>query len=366
MSDGSEFIKSLQTSHENMVVNQAGRVAQFSDMVKEYHAIKDGFAIADRNHRSLLEVTGADRASWLHNLTTNHIRDLGVGDGQYAYALNLQGRILFDMNVLVHEEKFWLDIDRRFVETALPHFEKYTIVEDVKMTDVTNDYVRIGFTGPLTIEAMQTLGASHAQAMPALGVTKIKWQDQTLTMIRHDFCGPLGAEFFVPADQAIKFWQSWTKDGATHQAIPVGDEALEIHRIESGIPRSGFEITDDYLPAETKQLDRAVSYNKGCYLGQEVVERMRSRGVVARQLCGLVIEGETLPHTGAEILSSDDKPIGNITSACRSIAQDSVIGLGYVKTASASPNTPLHVSWESKNTAARVSELPFNATVVQK
>ncbi len=366
MTEWSEYIRSLQSSYDNIVVNQNGRVTQFSDLEKEYHTIKDGFAIADRNDRALLEVTGADRASWLHNLTTNHILNLGVGDGQYTFTLNLQGRILFDVNVLVIEDQFWLDIDRRFIEIALPHFEKYTIVEDVVMTDMTNQYVRIGLTGPQTIEALISSGASHAQAMPALGVTTISWQGQPITMMRHDFCGPFGVEFFVPIDQATAFWQSWIQNGATPQATPVGDDTLEIHRIESGIPRSGFEITDEILPAETKQLDRAVNYNKGCYLGQEVVERMRSRGVVARQLCGFVIEGETLPPVGAEILSPEDKPVGNLTSVCRSIARDSVIGLGYIKTASASLNSSLQVSWDDQKLATTVTELPFTTALVQK
>ncbi len=134
-------------------------------------------------------------------------------------------------------------------------------------------------------------------------------------------------------------------------------------RIEAGLPWPFREITDEYLPAETRQLDRAVSFTKGCYLGQEVVERMRSREVVARQLVGVELEGSLVPPVGAVLKADGDKPVGQITSACRSVARRGVIGLGYVKTAHAAVGTCLTVSWEDRSARATVAELPFTARV---
>ena len=166
---------------------------------------------------------------------------------------------------------------------------------------------------------------------------------------------------FIPVDDAVAFWQEYTDRKRSTPITPVGGDAIEIHRIEAGIPRSGFEIADEYLPAETKQLERAVSVNKGCYLGQEVVERMRSREVVARQLCGLLIEGETVPPIGAGLTSADEKLVGTLTSVCRSIAGECVIGLGYVKTALSIEGTQLHVIHKEQTAVAVVTELPITA-----
>jgi len=121
------------------------------------------------------------------------------------------------------------------------------------------------------------------------------------------------------------------------------------------------EITDEYLPAETGQLARAVSFTKGCYLGQEVVERMRSRGVVARQMIGVFVGGQEIPPTGAEFSTADGRRVGVLTSVCRTLVEDRVIGLGYVKTAEAAAETRLQVAWGGGTAEAVVAGLPFRA-----
>jgi len=211
---------------------------------------------------------------------------------------------------------------------------------------------------------MEALGAPHAKVMPTLGVTKIRWHDQELTLFRHDFCGCFGVEIFLPVGDAETFWKELTDSDRSISATPVGDDAIEIHRIETGIPRAGFEITDEYLPAETRQLERAVNYNKGCYLGQEVVERMRSRNVVARQLCGLQIEGDFFPSPGAELILDNDKSVGTLTSVCNSIAKKSIVGLAYVKSTSSKTGTTVRISNHGDAIAAVIVELPFTSKAV--
>lgn len=340
------------------------RIARFGDLENEYRAIRDDIAIVDRNDRGLLEITGSDRKDWLHNLTTNHIRDLGLHEGQYAFSLNVQGRILFDLNVLMFEDYLWIDLDQRFVELAKNHFEKYTVIEDVTVKDCSESFVRFGLCGATAGSIMESFGAPHVKVMPALGVTKIRWQDKELTLFRHDFCGSFGVEIFLSADDAETFWKELTDSNRSISATPVGDDAIEIHRIEAGIPRAGFEITDEYLPAETRQLERAVNYNKGCYLGQEVVERMRSRDVVARQLCGLQIEGDFLPSPGAELILDDDKPVGTLTSVCNSIAKKGIVGLAYIKSNSSKIGTSVRISNHEDAIAAIIVELPFTSIAV--
>lgn len=315
--------------------------------------------MADRSHRGLLEITGTDRVAWLHNLTTNQVNTLARNDGNYAFALNVKGRILFDMNVLAREDALWLDVDRAFLDTACKHLDKYIIMEDVSITDRTEDWVRFGLAGAGAAKVLEGLGAANVSNWPSLGLNAVTWTNETLPAFRHDFCGSFGIELFVPAGEAVNFWQALTGDERTPRVHPVGDDAVQVCRIEHGIPWPGREITDEYLPAETGQMERAVSYNKGCYLGQEVVERMRSRDVVARRLVGLRFSGRESPPIRGDLTDDTGTTVGNLTSACHSVALNAVIGLGYVKTACARRGIKLRIDCESGMQACEVVELPF-------
>ncbi len=331
-------------------------IARYADPQSEYDALGAGPAVVYRADRALLEVTGKDRAAWLHNLTTNQIKTLGPGDGVYAFVLNVQGRILFDVNVIVHPESLWVDLDRVFLETARKHFSKYIITEDVRVTDLTDRFVRLAICGREAVGVLTALGASNVAAMGALGLSRIEFQGTEVPLIRHDFCGPFGVELLVSAAIAGDLWRRLTEPSGPHRAVPVGEEAVQVRRIEARIPWPGCEITSEYLPAETRQLDRAVSYQKGCYLGQEVVERMRSRHVVARQLVQLQIEGGTIPPPGSQLFSADPQPVGQVTSSCHSPVRGAVTALGYVRTAQSNPGTTLFVALGEERVTATVTE----------
>ena len=331
-------------------------IARYNRVELEYRALTDGPALVDRSYRGLLEITGLDRATWLHNLTTNQVTSLSTGSGTYAFSLNVKGRILFDLNLFVREDAIWVDLDRRFLQAAQSHFAKHTIMEDVQVIDRSADFVRLGVVGGRATEALATLGTRAIETLPVLCVSEAMWKGDSISCVRHDFCGPLAVELYVHAARAVDFW-NWMVDSVG--AVPAGDEAVQIHRNEAGVPWPGHEITDEYLPAETGQLERAVSFNKGCYLGQEVVERMRSRGVVARQLAGLEIEGDELPPAEATLTNAEGTSVGRITSACHSIEKGGVIGLGYVKTTSSASGTRLQASWRGRRVDAAVTQLPF-------
>ncbi|MFH1108226.1 MAG: glycine cleavage T C-terminal barrel domain-containing protein [Planctomycetota bacterium] len=397
-----EFVQTQLDSGAVGVIGDAQpRAARNAALETECQALDAGPAFVDRSYRALLEVTGADRATWLHNLTTNQVKNLGRGEGNYAFALNIQGRILFDLNLLVRADSIWLDLDRRFLETAKKHFAKYTITEDVAVADRSEEFVRFGLVGAKAATLLGELGAPNAAAMAQLNHVTIDLSiaDQSrdregadkqnrncqgavfaaatsnrsmpvaVLMVRHDFCGPFAVELFVPAEEAVDLWRTHVNSG---KAVPVGDEVVQVRRIEAGIPWPGHEITDEYLPAETRQLDRAVSFQKGCYLGQEVVERMRSRHVVARWLVGLRLEGPPVPPLKSQIFTpspsegegrgEDPKPTGQVTSACHSPTLGCPIALAYVRTPHATPGTQLTMTSEGESAiCATVVDLPFTA-----
>ncbi|MHA1944226.1 MAG: CAF17-like 4Fe-4S cluster assembly/insertion protein YgfZ, partial [Candidatus Thorarchaeota archaeon] len=282
---------------------------------------------------------------------------LPVGDGQYAFALNVQGRVLFDLNILVRQESIWLDVDRRWVGFARGHFEKYIITEDVSILDRSGEFVRIGLAGEAAKGILSDLRVGNALTMPWLGTTVMRWGDGAVPLIRQDFCGTLALEMLVPVAEAVALWEALTDSSRPAHAVAVGQDAVQIRRIEAGLPWPFCEITGEYLPAETGQLDRAVSFTKGCYLGQEVVERMRSRDVVARQLVRVQFDGDDVPSTGTILQDDQDREVGRVTSACRSPAYESVIGLAYVKTASAAAGTTLRARWADYCAGAEVGSV---------
>lgn len=316
-----------------------------------------------RNDRSWLEVTGKDRLSWLHNLTTNAIKTLKPGEGNYAFVLNIQGRMLFDLNAMILEDSIAIDIDRRWLPVALKHFNKYIIMEDVAVADRTGDFVRYACVGEKTSEVAQKVGFSQAKVAPLLNIVQISTgSSSAASAFRSDFCGPFAVEFVVTKESSEGFERTLREAVSSQPHSTLTEETIEVNRIENGIPWPGFEITEEYLPAETRQLARAVSFQKGCYLGQEVVERMRSRQVVARQLVMLKMDGSETPPREAEILGADEKPVGKVTSSCHSIVHGAPIALGYVKTAAANVGNKLAVHWNGQSVVASVLDLPSAKT----
>ena len=360
MSEWTEYIRGLlESGAVRSSAGQGTRVGVFADGVAEYHTLAEGAALIDRSNRALLEIRGADRADWLHNLTTNAVKNMSTGDGCYSFVINMKGRILFDIEVSMRADSIWISLEDRALAPARAHFDKYRVVEDVVITDRTSELVRLGLAGPQAKELLADLGIGQAASLPAYGMAEFALGDVTVVAMRHDFCGSFGVELLVPADQAVMIWKALSESSRPQHAIPVGDQALEIMRIEAGCPIYPHEINEEYLPAETRQTDRAVSYSKGCYLGQEVVERMRSRDVVARQLVGLEVEGDALPGVDAHLKDGSGEEVGRMTSACRSIALDRVIGLGYVKTALSDVGTRLRVDGSDSAVDVTVADLPF-------
>ena len=344
--------------------------SHFGDVRVEYDAAAEGVGLHDRSYRGLIEVTGSDRAAWLHNLTTNDIKSIKPGHGLYAFSLNIKGRVLFDGNVLALSDSLLLDIDRRWIGPAIEHLGKYIIMEDAQLADRSSDFTRIALVGPKASEVCERAaslpsdgGIAQAEACGSLVSggplqhAEVWIGDVACRVVRHDFAGPIALELIVPASNALQVWEHLLKIGESIGLTPVGLDALQILRVETGLPWSLEDIDADVLPAETRQIERAVSFTKGCYLGQEIVERMRSRGAPARQLVGLSFDGTVAP--GAS-LTHDGQSVGRVTSAAQSFKLDRRIGLGYVKSDFAKPDTRLLAIGGDRETTCQTCEIPFN------
>ena len=331
-----------------------------SDFDRQYQTCLASAGLYHRRDRGLIELRGADRAQWLNNFVTNVVTTLSDGEGNYAFATTREGRTVFDLNMLVLDDHIWLDIDRRRLEAAMKHLDRYLICEDVTMLDLTARTGRFAVLGPQTSNVVERLGFANLTAMAWLQHTPGTIDCREVRMMRHDFAGLVGAEFFLTLTGASADEQTASTVAALSAKLqlPIADRSVvETLRIEAGIPASVDDINEDILPPETGQVERGISSQKGCYLGQEVLERMRSRGALARRLTGIRFEGEAPVPPGSDLIANE-KSVGRTTSGCISPALGAPLSLAYLKTAVAEPGTPVIADTEDGPRHGTTTALP--------
>lgn len=346
MTDWSEKIDDFVKHGANpKTIGDCRVVNDFGDAAAEYESAHKA-GLCDRSYRTIIEITGKDRADWLHNLTTNSVRELNTGDGNYSFAANVQGRILFDMNVLVDADRILLDIDRRWVERAQEHFNKYIIMEDVTLANWSESFGRLTVIGSQAVEVLASMTESNLTAAAQLQIVRASIAGQDVLLFKHDDIGISAVDLAVPQNAMAGIWDAIQSDSVA----PIGYAAIDAIRMEFGIPWPVTEIHDDVLPAETGLFDRAVSYRKGCYLGQEIIERMRSRNVQAKKL--VIMTCDAAPENLAETnILSDNKSVGVVTSACPSPMNGKTIAMGYVRSESADTGQELILEKQSASGA---------------
>ncbi len=298
--------------------------------MKGYQELRDGAAWLDLSARGKIKLTGEDRARLLHAMTTNHIQQLLPGAGCYAYFLNDKGRILSDANILCRPDHFLLDLEPEMRDRIYQHLDHYIIADDVTLEDVTSELAAIAIEGPKSDEVLRTAGAPTPEAEHSTA----NWGSRLVA--RLSSTGSLGFFIFAPLAEKSELISQIESAGAA-----AGDrEAFRIVRLEHGKPRYGEDITERYLAQEANQ-PHALHFNKGCYLGQEIVERVRSRGQIHRVLMPLVLDTKTPPEAGAKLNIGETTGAAEITSAAYSPALEKVVALAYVRTEHARPHTEI-------------------------
>ena len=269
-----------------------------------YAALRTRAAALDLSGRGLIEAAGEDRARLLHAISTNHIEGLEDGQGCYAFFLNAQGRILADANVLCLADRFLVDTEPETREKLLRHIDKYIIAEDVTLEDATDATAVIGVEGPQAAAVLR----EHGAPVPETEYGHADWDGVRVARISATGAG--GFRIFLPRGGAAAMLALLNLPQATA-------EEQRIVRLEHGRPRYGEDITEATLPQESQQM-HAVSFQKGCYLGQEIVERIRARGQVHRKLVKLEY-------------ARGERPEAQITSEAWSPGEGKIVALGYVR-----------------------------------
>lgn len=344
----------------------------------EYSAVHKSAALIDSPQRGFIQLTGKDRLPFLNNLLTNQTYNkaakepLAAHTGVYSFLLNTKGRVITDLNVLELGDRTLLELDARLIPSIELLLGKYLFVDQVKIQSLVGQVHLLSLHGPRASEVLaRAAGSSKSPALeegiffslPYLHSVSAILHDIPVTVYRDDPCGVPGYHILVSTESAAALWAALLKspnESPLPFPKPTGWAAFNSVRIEAGRPLFAVDFDDTILPAETSQINRAVSFTKGCYLGQEIVARMHARNQVPKLLVGLRMLADALPVAGSPILDSESNTVGVVTSSTISpILSNAPIALGYVKKPLFTIGTQLQIPAEGALHPAAVAETPF-------
>ena len=331
-------------------------VLHYGDAAAEYRAVRTAAGLCDLSSRGKLRMTGADRQRFLHRVVTNDVEQLGDGEGVYACMLTPQGKIISDMTVHVRGEDLLIDVEPGMAGVLRDTLDRYALIDDVEIEEVTARYGLIGVFGRKADACLRAMGVS-VDALPPRGHVETEWNGVPATVARSLRTGERDYDIYLPSESMEEVRKALLGGHGDAACVPIGYETLEVLRVEAGIPRCTAELDDRIIPNEAVK-DRAVSFNKGCYIGQEPVVMMEHRGRPNRLLSGLVIEGESLPERNA-VIQLEGRDAGWITTAVRGQAVDGIIALGFVRRRFRESGGTLDVVLNDGLACAEIVDLPF-------
>jgi folate-binding protein YgfZ len=341
-------------------VNGAEMVLDYGEPWAEHAALRSAAGVLDLSARGRICVLGADRVRFLDGQITNDVQRLRVGEGCYAALVTAKGKLVSDLNVFVLPEELLLDFEPGLTGTILSRLEKYIVADDAQVVDVAPHYGLLSVHGPKAETVLRQIGRFAELPAAPWNWTSVTHAHGEIYLARHPRIGLPGFDVFAPVGALDGLAEALLAAAETVGGRACGWTAFEIARVEAGIPRFGADMDETHLPPECGIEERAVSYRKGCYIGQEVLNRIHSIGHVNRRLCGLRLERELAvpPARGASLLR-DGREVGHLTSVVFSPVLETHIALGYVRREHAAPETELVLKTAAGESAARVVELPF-------
>jgi folate-binding protein YgfZ len=370
----------LESIHQRLgatMIEQSGWSVpeSYGDVLLEYAAVREsGCGLIDLSPRGRILVSGTEAVQFLNGLITNDMETLAVDSWMPAAFPNVQGRLIASVRVVRLQDEetdknaspaFLIDTEAATHERVLKTIERFTLAGDFRVTDVTNQTALLSVQGKKAVDLVRTALGDNAADLSANQSSQIPWPQSdkngnstnignSMTVVRASHTSEDGFDFVVSADQAGGFWDALHNAGAR----PVGYAALEILRIEAGVARYGVDMDETNVVTETA-LDDAVSYTKGCYVGQEIIARIKYRGHVAKKLSGVMFGQAVNVAVGASMQSADGKEAGRITSAAYSPHLGRTIALAYLKYDYLAPGTSVKIVTGEDEFDAQVVALPF-------
>jgi folate-binding protein YgfZ len=323
-----------------------GLPANYGDAQGEYKFARESVALIDKNYRAIFSFTGADRVRYLNAVLTGNIRDLTPRHGTISLLLNSQGRILAEVETLALEDRLlavsYAMIRARLAET----FEKFIIMDDVRMEDWTEKLGTLALEGPKTAEIVRGLCGLDLNSMEDFSHEEKTISALACRVVRTSSDEIPGAEFMCEQEDLRALWNMLLDATRKLGGGPIGYEALNVLRLEDGIAWYGVDFDENQIPHQAALDGSHISYTKGCYTGQEIVERVRSRGQIQRRRVMLRFTGAAIPRHGEALFSGSGEnraEIGFVTRAAKSPKFGAVIGMGYVRREQIEPGSK--VGW---------------------
>jgi folate-binding protein YgfZ len=383
-------------------LNGAEMVNDYGDWLAEHTALQQSTGILDLSFRSRICLTGADRVRFLHGQVTNDVKKLRVGEGCYAAITTNKGRMESDLNIFCLTDELLLDFEPGLTGKISQRLEKFIVADDVQVVDVAPDYGLLSVQGPKAEGVIQLLGwgerLSRSAEIPREPFNSVKISDAMLGeiyLMKHPrlslFPLPVkrgegqgegqnytssprpsppcdggegenmmgGFDLFIPNSSLGAVADKLIAAAEQIGGRPCGWQAFEIARIEAGIPRFGADMDENNLPLESGIESSAISYKKGCYIGQEVINRIHSFGHVNKELRGLRLADdlESLPQRGDKLFHAS-KEVGYVTSAVKS-PSFGTIALGYVRREANQIGAELILKTATGDSAVKIVALPF-------
>ncbi len=304
--------------------------SRYGDVAAECRVARESVALFDTNYHAAASFTGPDRVRYLNAVLTCDVKGLQDGDGAIGLLLNPQGHILAEVRCLAQPDRllamFHLSVRQRTMETL----EKFIIMDDVTQTDESDQTGSVAVEGPAAVALLEELCGAKLSAMNEYEHATIAVNGISCRVIRTSHFGETGVELLVEQNAIVALWDALLKSVRTRGGAPIGYQALNVLRLEAGVPWFGYDFDDKVIPHEAGLETSHISYTKGCYTGQEIVERVRSRGHANRRRVQLRFRGNETPPAGTKLLASG-KEAGAVTSAAFSPRLARVLGMGYVR-----------------------------------
>ena len=314
------------------------------DWLAEYRAARESIALVDKNYRAYFRFSGPDRVRLLNAVLTNNVKDLLEGTGVVSLFLNPQGRIQAEIETYATAESLFCVSFAMIREPLIAALDKYIIMDDVTLTDETESFGTVALEGPGAAELSRKLTGVDLAQLGELAFRQTEVGGISCRLTRRSPGGVAGAEFLAARAELPKLWDVLGQEVTTAGGQPMGYQALSALRLEQGIPWFGYDFGEKQIPHEAGLQDSHISYIKGCYTGQEIVERVRSRGEVNRLRVLLKFSGPEVPSSGSSLLV-DGKQIGFLTRAAFSPKLQAPIAMAYVRRENGMAGSEL--DWES-------------------
>jgi folate-binding protein YgfZ len=338
-----------------------------SDVRTEYDAIRHGIAVIDLSSAGKLQLSGKNAVQFLNGMVSNDVKALGTGDGLLAAFPNLQGKLVALCRIYNTGAHLLIELEAINREKIFKNLSRFVPAGEFFIADVSDQYGLISLQGPRSAELIESLTGQTISDEVQYKIWEKRISQSNVLIAVHNRCGETGFDLFIPAEAVSFVREAILSRGREFGPVEaVGEEAFEIARIEAGLPRDGIDAGENYIILES-ELNEAVSYTKGCYLGQEVIARIHWRGQPAKRLRGLLVDADQAPQRGAVLFAGDGKKVGEITSSAYSIGLGRLIALAYVHRYYLNPGTEFTLKEDDRELGrAQLVELPFITSTVIK